>query len=178
MQRSTGTIALLIILAACNEAGSYRGDGKLVDHGITAAKWRYVLDLGAVDLGKQIHREYRLSGLPNEEFTVGIRTQATRTPDGKPLSEVKPQAKVKLELISDKSGKVFEISDDLRSWTWSEARDLYIFLYGSGDKHQPSSTYFRPKSGESYRLVLEIVSPDPAASRYDFSLLAVGGGWK
>lgn len=179
MRQSLPIIVLLITTTGCNGSASYSGDGKFVDRGFTTAHQRYVLDLGPVDLGRQNRREYKLAGLPREEFTIGIRTLSTRTPDGKSLYDAKPlRAKVKLELTSEKSGKVFEIADDLRSWTWNEARDLYIFLYGSGDQRQPGSTYFTPRSGESYRLVLEIISPDPTASQYDFSLLAVGGGWK
>jgi hypothetical protein len=179
MQRPLARIVLLLLAIGCDGSASYRGDGKLVDRGFTTAHERYILNLGDVDLGSQSRREYRLAGLPGEEFTVGIRTQSTRTPDGKPLYDAKPlKAKVKLELISEKSGKVFAIEDDLRHWTWNEARDLHVFLYGRGDKQQPSSTCFTPKHGESYRLALEIVAPDPSASQYGFSLLAVGGGWK
>jgi hypothetical protein len=179
MPRSLPSIVLFISIAGCSGSASYRGDGKLVDRGISTAHERYVLDLGVVDLGSQSRREYKLAGLPGEEFTVGIRTQSTRTPDGKSLYDAKPlRAKVKLELMSETSGKVFAIDDDLRSWAWNEARDLYVFLYGRGDKQQPSSTSFRPKPGESYRLALEVLTPDPGASQYGFSLLAVGGGWK
>lgn len=177
--RTSVTFVLSMALVGCDGAASYRGDGKLTDTGFTAAHQRYVLDLGTVDLGKQARHEYRLAGLPREEFTVGIRTASTQTPDGRRLFDVKPfNAKVKLELTSDKSGKVFAIADDLRAWTWNEARDTYVFLYGRGDERQPSSTDFTPKSGDSYRLVLEVVTPDPATAQYNFSLLAVGGGWK
>ena len=179
MQRLLPTALIAVTVVACDGAASYRGDGKLIDNGFAAASERYVLDLGPVDLGKQLLTTYKLSGLPNEEFTVGIRTQSTKTPDGKSLFDAKPlRAKVRLELTSEKSGKVFEIADDLPSWTWSEVRDLHIFLYGRGDKRQPTSTSFTPRPGESYRLAFEILSPDPAATQYRFSLLAVGGGWK
>jgi hypothetical protein len=177
--RSLPSIVLLLLAMGCDGAASYRGDGKLVDHGFRTAHERYILDLGAVDLGTKSRREYKLVGLPGEEFTVGIRTQTTRTLEGKSLYDSKPfRAKVKLELMSESSGKVFAIEDDLRSWTWNEARDLYVFLYGRGDQRQPSSTSFTSRPSESYRLALEIVTPDRSASQYGFSLLAVGGGWK
>lgn len=176
MLRPLTNIALLLLMAGC-ASFSYRGDGKLSDSGPFASHRRYVLDLGTVDLGHQVRREYKIAGLPTEDFTLGIQTSSTKTPDGQSLSAIKPiRARVRLELTSEQSGKVFEIADDLRSWTWNEARDSYIFLYGS--TRQPSTTYFTPKSGESYRLVLEVISPDPAAAQYKFSLLAVGGGWK
>src|SRR5437868_1559899 len=118
MPRSFASIVLLVAISACDGSAAYRGDGKLVDRGITTAHERYMLDLGAVDLGSGSRREYKLAGLPIEEFTVGIRTQATRTPDGNLLYDARPlKAKVKLELTSEKSGKVFAIEDDLRSWT-------------------------------------------------------------
>jgi hypothetical protein len=177
--RALAKIVLLLTIAGCDGSASYRGDGNLVDRGFSTAHERYVLDLGAVDLGARARREYKLSGLPGEEFTLGLRTQSTRTPDGKSLFDAKPlKARVKLELTSERTGKVVAIEDDLRSWTWNEARDLYVFLYGRGDKHQPSSTSFTPKSWESYRLSLEVLTPDPSASQYGFSLMAVGGGWK
>ena len=159
----------------------YTGDGKLTDRGPFEAHDRYFLDLGPVDLTTPGRREYKLAGLPNEQFALGLFTTATTGPNGRNLATSKPLiAKIKVELRQGDAQKVFEVFDDLRNWTWSEARETYTFVYYE-DSIKTSfdrGTVFSAQRSSNYRLAIETVSPDPAARQYSLRLVAKGGGWK
>jgi hypothetical protein len=92
-------------------------------------------------------------------------------------------AKIKIELQQDNSQKVFDVLDDLRNWTWSEARDTYTFLYYEGPTNiqmeaSDRGTVFSARRSSEYRLAVETVASDPTAAQYGFRLVAKGGGWK
>jgi hypothetical protein len=58
----------------------YRGDGVFVDAGALTAHERFTIDLGAVDLSQASRREFRLSDLPDAEFTLGLRVTLANRP--------------------------------------------------------------------------------------------------
>ena len=178
MRRCVAVLAGVSLLAACGGL-FYDGDGELSDSGPFAAHHRYFLDLGPVDLTRPGRREYWLSRLPNEEFTVGLYTRMTTTPSGDNLHDSKPlSATVGIELRQGNS-QLFDIVDDLRNWSWSEARESYTFLYHSPPNGRSDGwSDFLANRSSTYRLAIEIVAPDPSAAQYTFHLVAVGGGWK
>jgi hypothetical protein len=173
-------LTVVSLLAACGGL-FYDGDGELSDSGPFTAHHRYFLDLGPIDLTRPGRREYRLSRLPNEQFTVGLYTSMTTTPSGDNLTDSKPlSATVRIELRQGNS-QLFDIVDDLRNWTWSEARDSYTFLYHSpptGTGRSVGWSDFSANRSSNYRLAIEIVAADQGAAQYIFHLVAVGGGWK
>ena len=180
MRSRIAALAAVTVICGCDGL-VYNGDGKFTDRGILEAHDRYFLDLGPVDLTTPGRREYKLSGLPNKQFALGLFTTATTSPSGANLATAKPfNAKVKVHLQDENSKNVFEISDDLRNWTWSEARETYTFLYYEGPVKTGSDrgTVFSARRSSNYRLAIETVAADPAASRYGLRLVAKGGGWK
>jgi hypothetical protein len=178
MHQTAAAIAAVAILAGC-ENRQNSGDGQLSDAGPFTAHNRYFLDLGPVDLAKPGSHVYRLSQLPEKEFTIGLYTSMTITPSGNSLWEAKPlSADVRITL-REGSSEVFDTVDNLRNWTWNEAVDLYTFIYyRPGTGRSVSGTYFSARKNSDYRLTIEILTPDLGASPYDIHLVAMGGGWK
>jgi hypothetical protein len=165
-----GTAVLL--LSACDRTDVYKGDGKLVDNGLFAAKDRHVLDLGALPLSKNGSRSYQLGNLPNESFVVGLQLTGTSkvSLEGRPLNPL-----VAIEL-RDGNGKVLmNKRSPLKEWTWSvPSTNEWAFIYGEG-KHE---TFFKPAPGATFLLSVEVADADPAAEPYTSRLVAKAGGWK
>jgi hypothetical protein len=87
----------------------------------------------------------------------------------------------------------------MADWVWSSnSNDLTkLFVYRKGQeqervmkngvkKYNPAGigidggwgTYFKPKKGQQYTLIVSIEKPDSIDSVYSARLLVKGGGWK
>ena len=161
-----------LLVAACDNAVMYKGDGKLVDNGIFAATDRYVLDLGPLDLSAKAARTYQIANLPTESFVVGLElTSSSKAPFGShPLNPI-----VAIEL-QDATGKVLmRRNSPLKEWTWSvPSTNEWAFIYGEGAQE----TFFTPAPQSTLRLMVEVVRADPTAEAYSSRLVAKTGGWK
>ena len=181
-----------LFLLACSPG--YTGDGTFVDNDVTAARERYVLDLGSLDLAQVAQHRYRLAGLPNEEMVAGIEVI-----EAEPNVDTRPNhpARVRLKLETD-TGQIVMLEDDsLNSWVWSYGlRDPKSFYYRSGQSREVPlragvttyqrlgqkadsgwGTYFTPSQIRTYLLTLDVLVPEASPSR-PARLRIVGGGWK
>lgn len=170
---------------------AHEGDGRFADNGAQAPHSRYVLDLGAVDLGKPGTREFRFARLPGAEFTVGLGVAARAGEAAQP-----PDVSVRITLENEKDELVFHASGRLADWLWSESGAEW-FVYQRGPQtYVPVApratrpqriglradggwgTYFTPSATGRYRLVLEVSAVSAGGIAPGARLLAVAGGWK
>ena len=150
---------------------NYTGDGKFVDHGRKSGIFRFVLDLGQVNIKKDFNEVYELKGLPEVEFVCYLRVDQPLGISGKWDGEFKAGHHVVEMILSDEDGiEVFNESAPLSRWTWSGSvgapqSDLYTIR-----------TMFTPKQAKSYKLSLRVPKKEVEAPAG--RLLLMGGGWK
>jgi aminoglycoside 6'-N-acetyltransferase len=183
-----------LFVAAMLAAGAplaHEGDGAFADNGAHAPHSRYVLDLGPVDLGKPGRHEYRFGHLPGTEFAIGLRLAPRRGKSGAP-----PAVAVRVTLENEKDELVVHAEGRLADWLWSEADDAW-FVYQRGQQTHVAvapratrpqriglradggwGTYFTPRTGARYRLVIDVARADAEERPAGARLLAVAGGWK
>lgn len=151
----------------------YSGDGTLVDNGPSSATDRYILDLGPIDLTRRGQKTFRLAGLPESNFVVGIQISAATDPTVISNRSLSPTVSLSL---SEASGKVvFSKRASLHSWTWSvPANGDAAFVYS----REHPSTYFDAAPNAKYTLTFDVVEPDQVGSKYVARLAAKTGGWK
>jgi hypothetical protein len=188
----TGAI-FVTILAGC--ATSYVGDGQLADHGPFAAKDRYVVDLGPMDMMRTGARQYVLGNLPRERFVIGLEIADLR-PNQPGVERSKRDGQVRLLLEGPGHSTVIQENEKLGLWTWSFVQgETKSFLYREGQQSwvrleggamtgtrqdlredEGWGSFFSPRPNVEYRLTVEVVEPmsRPASAR----LLVKGGGWK
>ena len=150
---------------------NYTGDGEFVDHGRKSGIFRFVLDLGQVNLKEEFTKIYELKGLPEVEFVCYLRVDQPLGISGKWDGEFKAGHHVVEMILSDEDGiEVFSESAPLSRWTWSGSvgalqSDLYT-----------TKTMFTPKQAKSYKLSLRVPKKETEAPVG--RLLLMGGGWK
>ena len=183
---------LLVLTTACGDP--YDGDGKFVDAGFTAASKRYALDLGKIDLSQPKAYAYKLSGLPVEEFTIGLKVISPFQVE-KHIMETKPINPLIKLILFDLRGEIVIYKEKyLSQWVWSgtagDKRQSFVYLRGEYVKNSDPilrdgvlsdggwGTYFTPQMNSSYRLMMEVVECDASSKPYAVSLIATGGGWK
>jgi len=192
--RILAPVAVATLTSAC-VVSDFRGDGKLVDHGPFAAKDRYVLDLGPVDLSRTGKYTYTMSNLPAVDFVIGLEIVEA---EANQFTGNRPAHSGSIRLLLETSNHEIVISEDgpLKSWKRSFVKGNFeSFLYRAGEEHWISNndgttspvpdgvrkdggwgTYFSPRPDTTYRLTLEVLEaqaqPRPAR------LLVTGGGWK
>ena len=149
----------------------YTGDGKFVDHGRKSGIFRFVLDLGQVNLKEELNEIYELKGLPEVEFVCYLRVDQPLGVSGKWDGEFKAGHHVVEMVLSDEDGiEVFSESAPLSRWTWSGSvgalqSDLYT-----------TRTMFTPDQAKLYKLSLRVPKKETEAPVG--RLLLMGGGWK
>ena len=149
---------------------NYTGDGNFTDYGRKAGIFRFVLDLGAVDLTESSVSKFELNGLPEVEFVCYLRVDHPLPTLGKPKGFEAGNLVVGMSLKDVNGTQVFSEKAPLKSWTWSGSvgaprSDLYTH-----------KTIFTPEKDKSYRLSLKIREGNPDAPQAQ--LLLMGGGWK
>ena len=149
----------------------YTGDGKFVDHGRKSGIFRFVLDLGQVNLKEELNEIYELKGLPEVEFVCYLRVDQPLGISGKWDGEFKAGHHVVEMVLSDEDGiEVFSENAPLSRWTWSGSvgalqSDLYT-----------TRTMFMPEQAKLYKLSLRVPKKETEAPMG--RLLLMGGGWK
>lgn len=162
---------LLALLAGCDSVAQYKGDGKLIDNGPTAAKDRYVLDLGDASLRGATSKSFKIRDLPKENYVIGIDL---RVPGGSKVDQKAISPLVSITLKED--GKQLLAKEGrLSEWTWSVlSPGDRAFVYDDG---RPG-TYFDSVAGKNYELIFVVKEPDRGNVNYTASLVAKSGGWK
>ena len=148
----------------------YTGDGNFTDYGRKAGIFRFVLDLGSVDLTEATVSKFELKGLPEVEFVCYLRVHHPLPTLGQPKGFGAGNLVVGMSLEKENGTQVFSEKARLKSWTWSGSvgalqGDLYTY-----------KTVFTPKKGNHYRLSLKIREGNSDAPQAQ--LLLMGGGWK
>lgn len=174
------------------------GDGRLTDKGPDAASDRYVVDLGPVDLSTPGKMTYQVSGLPRDEFTVGLQITAADTSiavkDSDPLDTL-----VTLTMSNEASELIVEERGPLRTWKWTYLIDRphEAFVYRSGRAEQVPidaktytyrlldvkpdegwGSYFKPRGRGRYSVTLQVEPGSEQAIPVEARLQMRGGGWK
>ena len=150
---------------------NYTGDGNFTDYGRKAGIFRFVLDLGAVDLTEASVSKFKLNGLPEVEFVCYLRVDhPLPTGLGQPKDFEAGNLVVGMSLEDENGTEVFSEKAPLKKWVWSGSvgapqSDLYTH-----------KTIFTPEKGKPYRLSLKIREGKLDAPQAQ--LLLMGGGWK
>ena len=162
----------LVLLGGCAKEVTYSGDGRLIDHGLTAADHRYVVEVGSVDLSHTGSARFRLVGLPRTYFVIGLQVPGGVT-RGSAGSAMTP-ADVSLEMTQEDYGMVALITAPLRDWTWLNPKlgePTFVYLRRS------SGSYFDAFSEARYRLDVVVNVPDPSIPAGSIVVLK-SAGWK
>ena len=150
---------------------NYTGDGNFTDYGRKAGIFRFVLDLGAVDLTEASVSKFELNGLPEVEFVCYLRVDhPLPTGLGQPKDFEAGNLVVGMSLEDENGTQVFSEKAPLKSWTWSGSvgaprSDLYTH-----------KTIFTPETGKTYFITLTKNKGNLKAPKAEFLLM--GGGWK
>jgi len=166
----------VVSLSACYDAGSYRGDGQLVDKGRQAAKDRYVLTLGEIDIGEPDEFESHLVGLPSEYFFVGLEIELAGLEREAYLESklpCNPQVRIEIQDLSN-NVMTLDVGGYLTSdWVWSTSvGDPVAFVY---IRNSP----FRPKSLQSrYEMTVRVGNLPERSCYLQAALVAKSPGWK
>ena len=149
---------------------NYTGDGNLTDYGRKAGIFRFVLDLGDVDLTEASVSKFELKGLPEVEFVCYLRVHHPLPTLGKPKDFEAGELVVGMSLEDENGTQVFSEKAPLKSWTWSGSvgapqSDLYTH-----------KTIFTPETGKTYFITLTKNKGNLKAPKAEFLLM--GGGWK
>ena len=149
---------------------NYTGDGNFTDYGRKAGIFRFVLDLGVVDLTEASVSKFELKGLPEVEFVCYLRVQHPLPTLGKPKDFQAGDLVVGMSLEDENGTEVFSEKAPLKKWVWSGSvgapqSDLYTH-----------KTIFTPEAGKTYFITLTKNKGNLKAPKAQFLLM--GGGWK
>ena len=149
---------------------NYTGDGNFTDYGRKAGIFRFVLDLGAVDLKGDATQVHQLKGLPEVKFVCYLRVDHPLPIQGKPKNFEAADSVVEMTLEDENGTKVFSEKAPLKNWVWSGSvgapqSDLYTH-----------KTMFTPEAGKTYFITLAKNEGNLKAPKAEFLLM--GGGWK
>ena len=150
---------------------NYTGDGNFTDYGRKAGIFRFVLDLGAVDLTEASVSRFELNGLPEVEFVCYLRVDhPLPTGLGQPKDFEAGNLVVGMSLEDENGTEVFSEKAPLKKWVWSGSvgapqSDLYTH-----------KTIFTPETGKTYFITLKKNKGNLKAPKAEFLLM--GGGWK
>jgi hypothetical protein len=187
------TITSSVVTLGC-ASWTYQGDGRLRDSGPLAARHRYVLDLGPIDLGRTGKYTYTMTNLPAADFAVGLEIVEAEAN----LTMNRPTHSGSVRLLLETSNREIVISEGspLKSWVWSFTRGQFeSFLYRTGEEHWITNkdgttspvadgvridegwgSFFLPRPEITYQLTLEVL--EAQAQPRPTRLLVRGGGWK
>jgi hypothetical protein len=149
---------------------NYAGDGNFTDYGRKARIFRFVLDLGAVDLTEANVSKFELKGLPEVKFVCYLRVDHPLPTLGKPKNFGAGDLVVEMTLEDENGTKVFSEKAPLKNWVWSGSvgapqSDLYT-----------RKTIFSPKAGKTSFITLTKNKGNLKAPKAQ--ILLMGGGWK
>jgi hypothetical protein len=149
---------------------NYTGDGNFTDYGRKAGIFRFVLDLGAVDLTEANVSKFELKGLPEVKFVCYLRVDHPLPTLGKPKNFGAGDLVVEMTLEDENGTKAFSEKAPLKNWVWS------------GSVGAPQSdlntrkTIFTPEARKTSFITLTNNKGNLKAPKAQ--ILLMGGGWK
>jgi hypothetical protein len=173
-------LTLFVSKADAYSAKRYKGDGHLVDQGWWSPGYRFILDLGPIEIGQRKKYEYKLLGLPETRMTFGLEIQDPAADSflyglffPKPL-----RPKIRMLVTNSQGKEVIREEGRLHNWTWSRSStDCFVYRNGE-EKDAGRGSSFLPRTKEQYILTVEILKPDTYLGKAAVKVIAVGGGWK
>lgn len=175
LKRCVALLVAVFAVGACSGASGYKGDGKLIDNGPSAATDRYVLDLGPLDLARNAKSQFRMANLPAEVFVAGLQLTPDKNGVRQRLDKNSTSAVVSMEVMDQQGNVVLKVSKPLSDWTWSaSSATSTVFVYGG----YGVMTSFKPERERTYTVSVDVLQPDQAAQDILARLLLKGGGWK
>lgn len=191
--------AMLSFLAGCAPT-HYVGDGTLSREKAPAffCQDQFNIDLGMVDFTQPVAKQFRLAGLPLQEYTVGFNIDSRDSGLGsneKLRDRRRPDPLVELVLRNEKGDVVLNQRGRLSGWVWSgslaASQSSYVYKRGRGREVRinPTTTqgervgvevdggwgtYFTPRRHGGYQLDLSVVEADPQADSYEVSVQVRG----
>jgi hypothetical protein len=160
------------LLGACSASDKYSGDGRMVDNGVAAANERYVVELGYVDLTRTGSYTFRIAGLPETNFVVGLQIPEITARGTEAAAAI--TADVSVELIGPVQKIIFNAAGPLSEWTWSgplHASSNFIY------KRDPLGSYFDASPSTEYHLRVNVLTADRTTGTKALVVLK-SGGWK
>jgi hypothetical protein len=184
-------LAMIACLCAC---ARYSGDGQWVDRGWMSYSFRYLLDLGPVDLTRTGQQCFALAGLPRAEFSTGIDILER---ESLTVSGPRPDhaVTVHLRLTTEADEVVIDDARPLSAWTRQTPVDSplsgRLYLRGRSIEHPLADggpgaeridmkahggwgSYFESERGARYRVCLSVLSTE-LAEPIPARLTLVGG---
>ena len=149
---------------------NYTGDGNFTDYGRKAGIFRFVLDLGAVDLIEASVSKFELKGLPEVKFVCYQRVDHPLPTLGQPNDFEAGNLVVGMSLEDENGMQVFSEKAPLKKWVWSRS------VEASNSDLYTSKTIFTVKKGMVYYLKLKNNAGNLKVPKTDLFLM--GGGWK
>jgi len=173
MATRSSVVALLFASACCASCSgsttAYTGDGRLVDHGPTAANDRYVVEAGTIDLSQRTTKTFLLKGLPSVNFVAGLQVHSA--PEGN--NESLRYADVEMEIKDHSGAQVVHVAGPLRNWTWSSSlHGGPSFIY----ERAPPDSFFLAARDAVYELTVTVRTP--SSFTIPASVVLKSGGWK
>lgn len=178
----------------------YRGDGIFTDYlwERDTQRGRYEVDFGKVDLAKKNVRTFNFSNLPEAlRWMIGLEVYPIK--DRLPLSYYLAKPVIRLTLVNQNNKLVMEEEAPINKWPrYHELRVeegvVPAFLYRPGKSkdqylgpnagyesiavgvksNQGWGTFFSPKTGQSFKLTVEVVSPDSIEEQFFVKIVARG----
>jgi hypothetical protein len=185
MQSAARSILLSVVATLLCSCTSYSGDGKFSDGGWSKPHERYRINLGSVDLSHSGHATFKMSGLPSEEFIVGLTGIASCLD-----AAGKQPLRIRMSLHLSDGTLVFSDETPLQEWTpssgfWYRRGKQQAVPVGDGvtrydrigvGAHGGWAPTFLLAPFSTYTLTLDAIDPKSAAS-CEAGVDAIGGGW-
>jgi len=195
--RKGAVVLILILLCGACQQSSYTGDGTLTEDRLSPSR-QFVLDLGSIDLSKPSSTTYRVAGLPNTAFTLGLEIVPRPPRRGRSLYGVRPiSVTVRVTLVDEHGRLVIDESGPLSDWVWSASpHESSAFVYRQGaSRDLPAAgvvtserigersdhgrgSGFIPRSDGEYTLRLDVLGTDPVAAEYSVAIKGISDGWE
>jgi hypothetical protein len=164
--------AMLALVAGCSQDIAYTGSGRLIDNGWRAPDYRYVVELGALDLTRPGTATFKIAGLPKAHYVVGLQIPLAADQGSSADSIV--VADVALQLMRLPGGQVLIITGPLRRLTWAgPPHEASSFVY----RRELYESFFDAEPGDTFELRVVVNTPDqsiPPGSK----VVLKSGGWK
>lgn len=188
-------LGLALGLSGCYSISDYNGDGVIAK--TTGGSSKYRLFLKEIDLSVEGEHQFELRGLPSELFTVGLEVERLQRDDTQSILYTRPlDADVSIVILNERHETVVEERGSLSNWVWSGGlhETDFSFLYRRGASVdvpnedggvtiefvglRPDAgwgTYFTPRSGGRYNLIVTVVVPDTRSEGFRVVVVAYGG---
>jgi len=164
------------------DAETYQGDGRMIDHGETAAMERFNLHLGKADFSKKRTLAFQMRNLPPVRFWIGfdLRDMPPLLPTSSDHQDFN-LASVYIVLKTAEGETILEDASPLSDWTWSgnmHGTRRFVYLRGQLGVENDEGSSFVPGPHQQYLLTVTITPLPGSKAIKPAELRMSGGGWK